>query len=445
MMKRRTFMGASLVASSSLLSRSLWATNAVVAPSERIRLGVIGLGSRGFNLIEGFLREPDAEIVAVCDVDRFHYRDRPWGTGKKFGREPARQYITEQVAKVKKSGKHSGPDVYSDYREVCSRSDIDALVIATPDHWHALCTLQGLQSGKDIYCEKPVTHLFREGQMVYREVEKRKAVFQTGSQQRSMPQFQKAVNLVRNGHLGKIHSFQVGLPPGYPSPMGDTKIITPRKDFDYNFWCGPSEMLPLMQARLHRWWRGHRAYGGGVLMDWIGHHNDIAHWAIGQDLLGPTSVSAVNWTYPETDIYNTPHQYEIQTEYAGGITGSISSKYPVGLKLIGDQGWVYVSRSKFEASDPRWLKKDFETGSHDLQTTPGNHARNFLDCIKSRKPCIAPAENAHRSITPGHLGYVSSQTGRVLKWDPKKEIIVGDDQANRILNAMVYREGWDDS
>lgn len=442
-MKRRTFLGTSFGLGTSLLAGSLSTARAAVAPTDRIRLGIIGLGSRGFNLIDEFLGQADAEIVAVCDVDRFHYRDRPWGKGKTFGREPAREYITQAVAKQKKSGKHSGPDVYKDYREVCSRTDIDALVIATPDHWHALCTLQGLRSGKDIYCEKPVTHLFREGQLVYQEVEKQQAVFQTGSQQRSMPQFQKAVNLARNGLLGKIHSFQVGLPPGYPSPMGDTKIITPGKDLDYDFWCGPSKKLPLMQARFHRWWRGNRAYGGGVLMDWIGHHNDIAHWAIGQDLLGPTSVSAVNWTYPKTNIYNTPHQYEIQTEYAGGITGSISSKYPVGLKLIGDQGWVYVSRSKLEASDPRWLEKDFKTGSRDLQVSGVSHARNFLDCVKSRKACIAPAENAHRSITPGHLGYVSAQTGRVLKWDPKQEIIVGDEKADQLLKAVQYHNGWE--
>ncbi len=440
-MKRRSFLGTSLGVGSSLLAGSFYSTNAIAAPSERIRLGVIGLGSRGFNLIDGFLREPNAEIVAVCDVDRLHYRDRPWGKGRTFGREAAREYITKHAARKKKSGIHSGPDVYKDFREVCSRSDIDAIVIATPDHWHALCTLQGLKNGKDIYCEKPITHLFREGQLVYQEVEKQKAVFQTGSQQRSMREFQMAVNLVRNGHLGKIQKFEVGLPPGYEKPMGSTEILTPRKDLDYNFWCGPSEVLPLMQARFHRWWRGNRAYGGGVLMDWIGHHNDIAHWALGVDLSGPTLVNAVNWVYPETKIYNTPFQYEIQTEYPGGITGSISSKNKQGLKIIGEEGWVYVRRGKIDASQRDWFKKDFKTGSQDVQASLG-HARNFLDCIKSRKSCIAPAENAHRSITPGHLGYVSAQVGRSLKWDSKQEIIVGDEQANQILNKMKYREDW---
>ncbi len=440
-MKRRSFLKKSAGVGCSLLAGSLFSPSSIAAPSERIRLGVIGLGSRGFNLIDDFLREPDAEIVAICDVDRLHYRDRAWGKGRKFGREPAREYITKHAARKKKSGIHAGPELYKDYREICERSDIDAIVIATPDHWHALCTLQGLKNGKDIYCEKPVTHLFREGQQVYREVEKQKAVFQTGSQQRSMREFQMAVNLVRNGHLGKIKKFEVGLPPGYEKPMGSTEIMTARQDLDYDFWCGPSEVLPLMQARFHRWWRGHRAYGGGVLMDWIGHHNDIAHWALGVDLSGPDTVIATNWIYPETKIYNTPFQYDIQTEYRDGITGSISSRNKQGLKIIGEDGWVYVKRGRIDASQPGWFKKGFKTGSRDVEASPG-HARNFLDCVKSRKACIAPAENAHRSITPGHLGYVSAQLGRALKWDPQKERIIGDEKANQLLNFVQYREGW---
>jgi len=179
-------------------------------------------------------------------------------------------------------------------------------------------------------------------------------------------------------------------------------------------------------------------------MDWIGHHNDIAHWALGVDHLGPTSVKAAHWIFPKTKIYNTPFQYEIQATYPGGITGTISSRNTQGLKLIGEEGWVYVRRGKTEASDPRWLATDFKTGAHDVQSSPG-HARNFLDCVKSRKTCIAPAENAHRSITPGHLGYVSMQTGRTLAWDSKQEVIMDDEQANRILNTIKYREGWENS
>jgi predicted dehydrogenase len=410
------------------------------APSERITLGVVGLGSRGFNLLDAFLGHGEAQIVAVCDVDSFHYRDNVWGKGKAFGREPARKRADSHYAK-NKATTAGGVQVYSDFREVCARDDIDAIVVATPDHWHALCTLEALRTGKDVYCEKPVTHLFHEGQQVYREVATRKAVFQTGSQQRSNPLFHHAVELVMNGHLGKIQRVEVGIPPGYDKPQGDTSSQQPPKHLDYNMWCGPAPKLPYMRARHHRWWRGHRAFGGGVLMDWIGHHNDITHWALGMDNSGPNKVEAVGWTFPDTSIYNTPHQYEMRCEYDGDVTTSIASRHPIGSKFIGDAGWVYVRRGKLEASDPRLAKLDFDTGPRKAYRST-SHTGNFLDCVRTRQTCIAPAETAHRSITPGHLGYASQTLGRALQWDAEKELVIGDEEANRLLNAGEYREPW---
>lgn len=176
-------------------------------------------------------------------------------------------------------------------------------------------------------------------------------------------------------------------------------------------------------------------------MDFIGHHNDIAHWGIGMDASGPTRLEAVGWDYPETDIYNTPHKYEIHCEYEGGISSIISSEYPDGAKWIGEDGWVFVTRGKIEASDPRWLENDFDPGPVKAYASPG-HTRNFLDCSKSREPCIASAETAHRSVTPGHLAYVSHAVGRPLTWDPAAERIVEDDEASRLLFQAPYRDPW---
>lgn len=176
-------------------------------------------------------------------------------------------------------------------------------------------------------------------------------------------------------------------------------------------------------------------------MDWIGHHNDIAHWAIGADSSGPTKVEAVGWTFPDTDVYDTPHQYEIQCEYEGGIQTSISSMNLLGTKFIGDEGWVHVTRGRLTASDKRWATKEFAIDVEDIYHSE-NHARNFLDCVKSRETCIAPAETGHRSITPGHLGYVSSSLGRPLTWDPKTETVVGDEEANKLLHTHQYRKPW---
>ena len=435
--RRRRFLrdGASAIATPALIAATAVGTADAAPASERISVGVIGLGSRGFNLIDALLEEKDARIVAICDVDSFHHRDRPWGKGTAYGRQPAKARIE------KKYGANSKLLVTDDFREICGREDIDAIVVATPDHWHALCTLAALRNGKDVYCEKPVTHTFHEGQLVYRESAKRKAVFQTGSQQRSSAEFRRFVELVRNGHLGAIKRFEVGLPPGYDEPQGDATVTDPPEHLNYDFWCGPAPKLAYMRARHHRWWRGHRAFGGGVLMDWIGHHNDIAHWALDLDSSGPVFVEAVDWTACKTDVYNTPHQYGIRCEYASGVIGSISSRHTLGVRMIGEDGWVFATRGRIAASDPRWTRNDFKVGTHRVYRS-NDHLRNFLDGVKSRQPCIAPAETAHRSITPGHLFYISHALGRPLRWDPKIESCV-DDDANRLLQTHRYRGTWE--
>ncbi len=428
------------------------------APSERITVGLIGCGARGFANLEELLKLPDCQVVAVCDVDTFHYREHTTRKGRPYGLEPARMAVEQHYAKQKESGGYKGVATTSDYRELCARDDLDAVLVATPDHWHALNVLEALRAGKDVYCEKPVTHRFAEGQLIYREAAKRNAIFQVGSQQRSENNFHRAVEIVQNGLIGNITRVEVGLPAGYEGPMGSTEIETPPGQLDYEMWTGPTRMMPYMRARHHRWWRGHSAYGGGNIMDWIGHHNDIAHWGMSYDATGPLSVEAVGWTWPEGgDIYDCPVDYEILCEYPGGIEWSISSKNKPGTKWIGEDGWVWVNRGVIEGSDP-WSTGERKgsnphgalaavvTGGSDpgpkkAYASPGHH-RNFIDGIKTRKPCICPAETGHRSITPGHLGFVANRLGRKLKWDAAKETVVGDEAAQAMLMAVPYRDGW---
>jgi predicted dehydrogenase len=410
------------------------------APSERITIGVVGLGGRGTQVLKEFLNQPEAQVVALCDVHPEHHREFENGKGPRLGTIPARELVAR--AEQTRTGREAAPCfTTADHRELLDRPDLDAVLIATPDHWHAAITLDALRKGKDVYCEKPVTHLFAEGQSVYREVAARKAVFQTGSQQRSDALFQQAAELIRNGHLGKIQSIEVGLQPGYDKPMGSTEVKSPPAGLDYDRWCGPSPRLPYMNARHHRWWRGNRAYGGGVLMDWIGHHNDIAHWAIGQEFGGPTRVEAVGWTMPNIEIYDTPVDYEIACQYAGGITSRISTKVGDGTKWIGENGWLWVNRGKIKCSNPALLDKSFNRGEWKAGPT-GSHVANFLNCIRSRAVCIAPAEQAHRSITPGHLGYVSFAVRRPLKWDAQHELVIDDSEADRLLKTATYRAPW---
>ena len=213
------------------------------------------------------------------------------------------------------------------------------------------------------------------------------------------------------------------------------------KGLDYDFWCGPSEKLPYIFARHHRYWRFHDAFGGGQIMDWIGHHNDIAHWGIGMDYGGPVKVEAIGWTFPPTDVYNTAVNYDIRCRYKNGITSSISDKHAIGVKWVGENGWVHISRKSMKASNPEFLRESFNRGKIKADVS-NNHTRNFIECVRSRESCIAPAEVGHRSITPGHLGIVSQAVGRPLKWDPKTETIVGDEDADRLLKAVPYRKPW---
>ncbi len=425
---RRDFIAATSTALAAPLlapSSALGLGNAI-APSERITLGTIGVGGMGRGNTREFARNADCQVVAVCDVDKNN--------------------LKRAAGEINKIQKNEDCATYKDYRELIGHKDIDAICIATPDHWHALACVEAANKKKDIYCQKPITHTFREGQAVVEAVRKNKVIFQTGSQQRSnRRQFRKACEIVRNGVLGKIKKVEVGLPTGHQKPHGDPKIQDPPAHVDYDFWCGPSKKLPFRPARFHFHWRWNLNYGGGQLMDWIGHHNDIAHWGLDFDKSGPKTIKATGFDYAKgenREIYDSAWKYEVICEYEGGIDWRISNRFRRGAKFIGENGWVFVSRGAFEASDKNWTKGDFNPGDIKLYNSPEHH-KNFLASVKSRKECICPAETGHRSITPGHLGMVSEALGgRVLKWDPKKETIIGDPEADRLLKAVNYRGPW---
>lgn len=419
-----------------------WRVPARAAANERTAVAVVGLGGRGTQVLRDFLQQPDVQVIAVCDVHPTHYRDKPWGKGPRLGSEPARELVQTHYAAAAKSGNYRGCHIVTDYRSLFERGDLDAVVVATPDHWHAQITLDALDKGLDVYCEKPITHCFAEGQAVYRAANKRQAVFQVGSQQRSDILFQRAVEVVRNGHLGKITRIEVGLPEGYRVANAET---TPRETppgLDYDKWVGPAEKLPYAPAWHHRWWRSVRAFGGGVLMDWIGHHNDIAHWGIDESLGGPQRVEVARWTASECPEYDTPAEYAIQMEYRDGIQSFISTQVEQGTKWIGDAGWLWVNRGKIKASNATWLTAEFDPGPWRIEPSPG-HVANFVECVRTRATCITNAEIGHRSITPGHLAYVSHELKRPIGWNAAQEVIVDDAEAQQRLLQVDYREPWD--
>jgi predicted dehydrogenase len=323
---------------------------------------------------------------------------------------------------------------------------------------------------KDIYGEKPLAKTIAEQQSIIRAVQQNQVIWQTGSWQRSQAQFRKAAEIVRSGLIGKVTRVEVGLPAGHHDFAGtapelierlkslqvtDLSKITPGSaawklavtdapaELDYETWLGTSKLEPYIKQRVHMNWRWNYNTGGGQLLDWVGHHVDIAHWGLGFDNSGPTEIEG-HGEFPAADaLWNTCTQYRIEAKYPQDITMIIAGGHgdiKSGTKWIGTDGWVWVNRGGFDASNPEWKKgKNLaeELRKVKLYESAG-HYRNFLDCIKSRQPTITPVETAHHSAIPGHLGLIAMVTGRKLKWDNATETIVGDAAASKLL-TRAYR------
>jgi predicted dehydrogenase len=384
-------------------------------------MGIVGWGWQGPANTTELMKLKDVQVVAACDIDKDH--------------------LAEAVKVINGYYKNKSVKTYSDYRKMMARDDIDAVMIAVPDHWHELLAVCAARHKKDIYAEKPLAKTIAEQQRIVQSVKEHGCIWQTGSWQRSSGSFHKAAEIVRNGLIGKVNRVEVGLPSGNNDNAGTAsfnKITPPPAWLDYERWIGPSRMMPYIRARIHRNWRWNYNTGGGQLMDWVGHHLDIAHWGLGMDLGGPLEVEGHGDFPPPDAMWNTATKYRVEMKYPDGINVTMAGGYDdikAGTKWIGQDGWVRVDRGVFEASKDEWrdIKElpDSEAKIKLYHST--NHYRNFIDCVKSRRPTIAPADVAHHSATPGHLGYISMMVGRKLRWDAAKEEIVDDPTASMLM------------
>jgi predicted dehydrogenase len=326
-----------------------------------------------------------------------------------------------------------------DFREVCARSDIDAVMIATPDHWHAFIGTFAARHGKDIYGEKPFAHDLLEGRALVNAVRQHGRVWQTGSWQRSSGEMRRAVELVRNGRIGKVVRVEVGTPAGGRGKAAEPNAQIP-PELDWDFWLGPA---PFRQFQgVYDWdWRWVLEWGGGQMMDWIGHHADIAQWGIGRDATGPVSFEGYAPFEPE-GIYDSPKTYRCYCRYADGVELIVADNQQVrsGAKWYGENGdWIWVDRGRYEASTPKIYSSRIEAGELRLRS-PG-HQRQFIDCVKTRDTTFTPAEVAHRSASIGHLSQIAFLTGRKIKWEPDREQIIGDAAAAALL-GRTPRGPW---
>jgi predicted dehydrogenase len=430
-MKRRDFLtriplaAAGAAAFPTIIKASALGLNGAVAPSDRIVMAGIGFGMQGPGNMQNFLGKTEVQWVAVCDIDELHLAQARDTVNKRYSNKDCA--------------------TYKDYRKLFERGDLDAVSLAVPDHWHAIISIEALRAGLDVYGEKPFTHSLREGRALCNAVKRHGRVWQTGSWQRSTDNFYRACELVRNGRIGKIQSVEVGLPAGHTDfarTFGQEKIEAPPPELDYETWIGPAPYAPYCKARVHMNWRWTMDYGGGQLIDWIGHHLDIAHWGLGFDLNGPVEVTAKG-DFPTTGIYNSPTRYRVNALYADGTPIVIAGGHAdiqSGTKWIGERGWVWVDRGGFESQPANLIQEIIGPNEIKLYRSR-DHQQNFLDCVRSRQLTLAPAEVAHRSASVGHLGVIAMEVGRKIRWNPATETILNDPEAERLLSSS-YRKPW---
>jgi predicted dehydrogenase len=413
-----------------------------VSPSNRITLGVIGTGNQGFNDIGSFLKDERVQIVAVCDTNR---ESPGYWEGKVGGREPARRLVDEHYAKQKRAQSYRACAAIADFREILGRRDIDAVEICTPDHWHALMVVAACHEKKDIYCQKPLSLTIADGRIMSYAVARSKVVFQTGSQQRSDGRFRRACELVRNGRIGDLRTVKVGLPGGRKDYANTGKRKKPEpvpNGFDYDMWLGPAPDAPYAPARCHVNFRWIYDYSGGQVTDWGGHHPDCAQWGMATELTGPIEIRRARAVFPPDELWNTATEYSFEAIYDNGVTMVISNRNKMGVTFEGTKGKIYVNRGEWSA-DPKSLLES-KIGQNEIHLYKSDdHFRNFIDCVISRQPTAAPVEVAHRSITICHLGNIAMRLGREkLRWDPRTEQIIGDDEATKML-SRPYRAPWE--
>ena len=430
-MRRREFLrvapaaAAGAAAFPTIIRASALGLNGALAPSERVVMAGVGFGMQGPPNMQSFLEKDEVRWVAVCDLDRDHLAQAAGLVNKKYGSKDCA--------------------TYTDYRELLLRKDIDAVSIAVPDHWHAILSIASARNGWDIYGEKPFTHSLVEGRALCEAVKRYGRVWQTGSWQRSVENFARAAELVRNGRVGKILRVEVVLPSGhydFARTFCQEKITPPPPELDYETWLGPAPIWPYCKARVHMNWRWNMDFGGGQLMDWVGHHLDIAHWGLGFDGTGPVEISG-RGEFPTTGIYDSALRYWVEAKYADGTPVILAGGYDEiqgGTKWIGEHGWVWVDRGGFE-TQPAHLVHEVIGPNETKLIRSRDHYQNFLDAVRSRGQTIAPAEVAHRSASVGHLAVIAIETGRTIKWDPATEKILGDPEAERLL-SRAYRKPY---
>ncbi len=438
---RRSFLQRAAAATSAaftapfIVPSSVLGAEGAITPSNRITVGFIGTGRQcTFANIPGFMREPDAQCVAVCDVDAWRM-------------DNARKVIEEGYAKNKPAGAFKGCATFRDWRDLLARKDIDAVMISTPDHWHVPISVTALRAGKDVACEKPLTRCIAEGRLMSNLVAKTGRVFRTDSEFRSIKTMHRAAQLVRNGKIGKLQRI-ITTTPKDPTLAAQPNMPVP-EELDYEMWQGPAVRRPYTVQRVHPrleakgrpGWLCISDYADGMMANWGAHLNDIALWAADLDHSGPVTVEGTGKFPPKGNLWDIIAEFDVTFTYANGVTLECKTKSPV-IRWEGTEGWIEVKYPNEIDAQPESILS-WQPGPSDVHLTyKTSEKRDFLDGVKSRGPVLYDCEAGHRNNSLAHLSLIAIALGRKLKWDPAKERFVGDDEANARLKPITWREPW---
>ncbi|NEW85021.1 MAG: Gfo/Idh/MocA family oxidoreductase [Mariniphaga sp.] len=413
------------------------------APSNKINIAQIGFGriAMGHDLAETLLYD-EARIIAVADLDSNRV-----AKGK--------QFVEDYYAKKTGSKDAVNVKTYGDYREMLLNKDIDAVMISTPDHWHSQPAIEAALAGKDVYLQKPTSLTIAEGRMLVDVVKRKGTILQVGTQQRAMPQFRIAAELVRNGRIGKLHTVKIGL-PGDPSGPEALEMPVP-KNLNYDMWLGSTPEVYYTEMRVHSQnslsdrpgWLRCEQFGAGMITGWGQHHYDSAAWGMDTEYTGPISVNSMA-QFPKSGLWDVHGEFLAVAEYQNGLTMITSGGYPNGIRYEGSEGWIFVTRGNYtasasdpvaknnsskalDASDPKILTSVIKENETHLYKIDNQHG-NWLDCIKTRKEPISPVEKGHRACSICLITHISMKLGRKLDWNPETEKFIKDDEANKMLS-----------
>ncbi len=410
------------------------------SPSNRIVYGLIGCGHHGagWNLGQIF-RMDDAQVIAVCDVDQPRLHDAKTKVRNHYARKRGKNY--------------KGCAEHGDFRDLINRRDIDVVANCTPDHWHVIPAIMAAKAGKDIICEKPLTLTVAEGRTLCDVIKKTGRIFQTASENRSIETCIQLCELVRAGRIGRLKHINVTLPGGNETRGANFMQRDERpvpEGFNYDMWLGQAPVKPYVPAQCHGSFRWCLDYSGGRMTDWGAHLIDLAQWGNNTEATGPVEVEGKGEFPPKDSVFNTTPVFDVNYRYANGVTMNVSSSVP-GIRFEGTDGWIGFQkwRGPLEASDKAILESviaESEQFYRPSEIAPrrsgiGGEHRNFVDCVKLRKPCYAPAETGHRTITIAHIGTIAMLLGRKLRWNPEKERFVDDAEADKML-SRTQREPW---